>query len=1714
MREVFITCFAFLLTLNFYQGSDATYGGEKIIAKNWKHRWMVSPLRKRLSQTHPLQQPTVNKWTFSDENQAKDRRTFVDQAFGRNKRLKEIKGNVNMRHNATNLLRSNHGIGFIIDRKLRPRNSLHNKEIQRFREVLRKRMKVKPRQDIEFLEDNQDTGAKQEEFGSPRYEEVTANDNSENGDQNGLSNSYVTVIDNIDGKDTDPYSTLSTDEAKNEYTNVENSINEGANEEFQMLGKEVNDVLGALTKSDSRINQVVDTKLPQAQGVLPFKQTTSTYNDKGDNVAIMDDGRQQQNSQSRPPGDITVIEDNDEGSPSEETRPVLSKPVWDAIKQVEKNFTYQDNIVQNTGAIQYVDNNFTFPQKHNNNSTVLITGDIQQAHANFSYQHQSADTQIGNSENETNTPKYLPPPEDLQGNKNLTHLKHALSDLENNLKIFAGSTTSSRNTTSEPEPKHLNDKSSEHKILLTGSAEQGPEITSVNNENDHPEIQSSVMHFKYLPNGSNISNAKWHSYDQNGQSNSGPASNDSSNLPVSPWSLNGKVSSGLRPSTQTNNTYQNNARYQRPGIQMALPLKTNGPSRGSGGEASGNSGYTGTLEVGRRPTNNFVNNKVHLRGQKVNYRPFAEKGGQSATNAPAQKFPQGIGVANDDVTVTVSTPLFPEHSGREKFRNKTKEAVAPQGKPHVESSYAFGSQTKQRLSQENSANQFSNLQQGSSTFPWDLANQLAANDASLYGIDEPSPHRHDTKIQMQFNDRQPDHDQPSFVGSEGNEQSKDPIKSFDGLPSQNVPFQTVRNKTRSFDRWHEEFQSLIEKLRDLYGQAHGNSFLAQSASFRNNPVLNDTQQMMREVARFHSLFVGNDGDQRGIGRDNGMFFKNLKHDVNERNWRNGGHMSTPEHPFYANKEDPENGRDVSSQRISSVRFENNREVPGQIRSIQVANQTLFGASNSRNVYKQVPNMGDAMRGKIKKDENGKQSNENVRFVNQRLATRHRSIASIQLMNSSDTVSSESNSPSSHQVLMSYFRNETDLRKRLNFSDDSGHGLNNTDTSLQSKGNQPENNQTNAATKSIGIKTNESSESLIVQDGVIHNNSGLPKHTKNDSVDEEPLTKYLDDFISLLSSDATAERNETAKIASGSESSSNVPDNNPHALIASEASKKENVTDLKDRVIIVVSPKSIKDLMKNRSHDSSPIVHKGVPIKVVKAKNSTVTVQLRPIANKTTDKVKEQSENLSRNATTNKKVSTYRPFLKVINKTSNEDKVTLKSKNDDLNELYREELKSLEISLSRDFMSSWIYYQRSLDEIGITPRMLRSGIANLGSPQRLKRVFKKALAGTDLNVLVVGGSISAGGGLEKDRGNVEGVYHKAFSDWWNNTVTPITTSELKISAVAIGGTDSEYFSYCIQNYMRSLPDIVIWELAANDYKRYAGRQFAPAKPLEQLIRIILSLPSQPALILANFFRGNYYKTAVGQDCPDSEDEGGKSIAQYYKLTSLSWRNVICSRTKELDLKKLFSSDGYHPSLLGHAQMSTLLISYMKGVFEETISEEMISLRNHTLQRGNDKVPPSLAEPIFDDPVNPKPLCWTLLTPDYGQKLRNTLPDLEFTEATGFQFANISHWPIRRDRLRCLKAIQTGAMLKMKFIVPPPENRDDYKRELAITTHNSFGGMGSLWLDGDRHTARIIKEENGQRRTQVNVLTKRLTSGVHTVTVSALQPGFCLSAVAVL
>lgn len=1651
MKQLSTIWFAFFFTLNVL--SQLTNGYK--VNNSFKKSTAKKRLEKR--ETHSLHENGADGWNNTVITGLNNRSVYEAKIIQKN------------RESSDDYQPSKSASFAFNDQNRRPRNLLHKKFIDGFNKVISKRLKEKPRQEIEILEDNQYT-PRQDGFESPHYEDIIGNDYSERSDNN--DNSYVTVIDNLDGKlDTDPYSTLTSDAAKSEYTNVENSMHEGENEESQMVSEEVKNLMGALIKSDSRINQVVaGEKQPlQESERLSYQPIGSTATKV---VTIMNNNKggfnKSQNHPIGPPADVTIIEDQEDMTGDSYSHPVLSKAAWKTILQAEKNLTDQDELHKQQG------------------------------------QHVPENSQGRISENKTQLPAYLLLPGNAPQNNNVNQASGHFADLESSLKMFAGSKNQSGSYDNiKGMTADVQRNSSGKTLLVSGEAEEVSKGYSNHTQMDHS--------FSYLQNANNSTTPKlvansFSFYYKPGkiQTQADKSGGNYSHVKPTLFEPISKNDSGQILSSQEHALYdtghKNATSYQRPGMLVDVDNK-GGPMKGG------------------KPANNVVDGKDLTNAQTANNDaqegeivvpngPYLTTGDSSPLSSGARILKIPNQVRPGEVKIVYVRPMnqenprkiWQENDKMDSFQNNG--VTGKPGNSNTFRNHGYNFSTTNGLQKQKNRET-------------DVGVPLNQEQGALAGGSNAS-------AQMMYDNRRPGQEKTIGIDSKSNGQVFIASNSNSQNREERIGFQPQENKLAdtsypSFQSWSEEYHKLVEKLKVLYRKTHGSPLQAPEAKSQDsNHETTDVEQMMREVSRFHSLYVGQNNKKKvnsNLGEAKGPFFSGIKGDQGGI-IRNTEMVNPLEYsPFMSNR-NYENRRDASTpERVGANFFHLTKDVTGQVRSIEEPINPLVSETNGSDSSQRGSFLNDTMSANNSRQPNGA---SNLTSVNQRLASSGQNVNGTKLGDTSDRAASADNGQSSHQVLMTYFGNETVLRKQL-------HNI--TDILRMNGftvGRATESNASKEVTIDNGTSIPESKggqEFKVVSNG--RNDTGnltndltlpWPSQVKNVSKEEEEgsLAKYIEDFISMLSPN----NGTTTWNSNGTrEGSSNTTQTDP--ATSSDTLKKENVTDFNNRVIIVVSPKSLKDLMRNRSHSSSMlVVNKILPHKPDEVENSTANVKAKGM--NTAMDAQEHAKSLHNN-------QSYDESTKLDDRkgTSGEEKVESEGKEADLKLFYLEELKSLEVSFSQDFMSNWIYNQRSLDEMGISPSMLRSGIANLGSPKRLKRVFKRALAGDDIHVLVVGGSISAGGGIEKDHGNVEGVYHKALSDWWNNTVTSITASKLKIDAIAIGGTDSEYFSYCVKNYMRTLPDIVIWELAANDYQRYKGRSFAPAKPLEQLTRIILSLPSHPALILANFFRGNYYRTAVGQDCPDSEDEGGITIAQYYKLTSLSWRNVICSSIadQEMDLKKLFSSDGYHPSLLGHAQMSTLLISYLKGVFEQTISQEVILSRNHTLQsHQKDEEQTTLPKPIFDDPEIPKPFCWTLLTPDYNKKLRNTLPDLEFTEATGFQFANVSHWPIRRDRLRCLKAMQAGAMLKMKFVVPLHNELDDSEdsseRELAITTHNSFGGMGAIWVDGNRQSAKVIKEEGGQRRTQVDVLTRTLAPGAHTVTVSALEPGFCLSAVAVL
>ena len=105
----------------------------------------------------------------------------------------------------------------------------------------------------------------------------------------------------------------------------------------------------------------------------------------------------------------------------------------------------------------------------------------------------------------------------------------------------------------------------------------------------------------------------------------------------------------------------------------------------------------------------------------------------------------------------------------------------------------------------------------------------------------------------------------------------------------------------------------------------------------------------------------------------------------------------------------------------------------------------------------------------------------------------------------------------------------------------------------------------------------------------------------------------------------------------------------------------------------------------------------------------------------------------------------------------------------------------------------------------------------GNPDRFRHVLMKALRGENINMLVIGGSHSAGGKLGLDENSRDGLYFKVFQRWWNETFGSFSKSFLKVTALTIGDTDSYFFAFCYRTFIPEGArfDFVLIELSSND-----------------------------------------------------------------------------------------------------------------------------------------------------------------------------------------------------------------------------------------------------------------------------------------------------------
>ena len=435
-------------------------------------------------------------------------------------------------------------------------------------------------------------------------------------------------------------------------------------------------------------------------------------------------------------------------------------------------------------------------------------------------------------------------------------------------------------------------------------------------------------------------------------------------------------------------------------------------------------------------------------------------------------------------------------------------------------------------------------------------------------------------------------------------------------------------------------------------------------------------------------------------------------------------------------------------------------------------------------------------------------------------------------------------------------------------------------------------------------------------------------------------------------------------------------------------------------------------------------------------------------------------------------------------------------------------------LNKDPLESWRYPYSTLKMLDLDAGLIRSGLVYPGYIERLKGVMKRAILGKDIMLSIVGGSISAGGGLYKDQGSIEGLYYKGVVDWWNQWIFPVTGSKMKVNNAAVGSIGTDYFSYCVKNHLKPNTDLVIWELSGNDYNRYKTFPTKGARPLERFTRMILDLPSKPALLYLNFFKGIDYKNSK-TDCPNFEDQQEHTIASYYHVPTLSWRAMVCNGLVNSKagflMSDLFSIDQYHPSLKGHAQSALLILLHLRHVMRAVLQYAIKNGGN--VAKFEDQY--NLPEPLFIGPKHPEPHCWTLIRPDEKDPVHNSL-DVSVANNDGFHIQYATNFPIRFDKVMCYKSEKTDtstSSLRLVFTIPKTLENKDKRFEVVITTHSKWGGSAMIWIDDKNDEPVFIQEGrpgDPGRRTQVDTVASSLTSGTHFLNLWSKDGGFCLAA----
>ena len=454
---------------------------------------------------------------------------------------------------------------------------------------------------------------------------------------------------------------------------------------------------------------------------------------------------------------------------------------------------------------------------------------------------------------------------------------------------------------------------------------------------------------------------------------------------------------------------------------------------------------------------------------------------------------------------------------------------------------------------------------------------------------------------------------------------------------------------------------------------------------------------------------------------------------------------------------------------------------------------------------------------------------------------------------------------------------------------------------------------------------------------------------------------------------------------------------------------------------------------------------------------------------------------------------------------------------------------LKVELEEDPLKQWIYKSKwcRMSDLKLNGKLMSKAIQP-GNQNRLKKVLIKALEGQEINLLVIGGSNSAGGKLGVDEKSLDGLYFKVFSNWWNNTFGRPTKAFVKEYQVTIGGTGSYFFAFCYRTFIPEDEniDIVLIETSINYNMR------GKAEAYEQLTRQVLEYPSAPAVLYINLVSGlgldPKTKQVFNPSCINLENFGQGELARHYGITSFSLKEVLCRKENDqwrAVITDVAASDGRHIGIKAHAMVAMMMIEYIRDVLKEVVEEAKNPFGDSNVNSVNDYSP--IPQPFFLRRVTEtlkRPLCWTGVTPDISQDLHRPNLQVQILENDGFSpsgsvrdensSVESENSNLRTDAQGGWGTWQIYSSLKLRIHVSPLNSSPNTRSVILLTRTSGSGGKAKVWLDNNEKEAIYIMTKSVYGQNRLDTIETRVEPGFHTIMVRTVSDGnFLVSGVLV-